>query len=170
MPASFDAVARELTVRPPGRRACATSTLLEEPQAAFYAWLDAQRRRAGASSSRSATSSRRATSAAAPPTSRLIAVGRRAAANLALERVAVGDHILLGGDNMDLALAYAAGARKLAQARARSSTPGRSASLAPRLPRGQGAAARRPRRLETRRSSILGPRQPRSSAARSRPS
>ncbi len=35
----------------------------------------------------------------------LIAVGERDGA-LELERVAVGDHILLGGDNMDLALAY----------------------------------------------------------------
>ncbi len=35
--------------------------------------------------------------------------------NLALERIVVGDHILLGGDNMDLALAALAG-RQLADA------------------------------------------------------
>jgi molecular chaperone DnaK (HSP70) len=35
--------------------------------------------------------------------------------DLELERVAVGDHILLGGDNMDLALAYGL-MGKLAQA------------------------------------------------------
>src|SRR4029078_12651453 len=35
----------------------------------------------------------------------LIAVGEQAG-DLVLERVAVGDHILLGGDNMDLALSY----------------------------------------------------------------
>ena len=35
--------------------------------------------------------------------------------NLELHRVAVGDHILLGGDNMDLALAHVV-ARKLAAA------------------------------------------------------
>ncbi len=36
----------------------------------------------------------------------LVAVSQREG-NLALERVSVGDHILLGGDNVDLALAYA---------------------------------------------------------------
>ena len=71
VPASFDAVARELTVRAGARgRACEHVTLLEEPQAAFYAWLGARgdgwRKRARAS----ATSCSSATSAAAPPTSR----------------------------------------------------------------------------------------------------
>ena len=42
----------------------------------------------------------------------LIAVEEEAG-NLVLTRVAVGDHILLGGDNMDLALAHAA--RRLAK-------------------------------------------------------
>ncbi|OXH82288.1 hypothetical protein CA831_37285, partial [Burkholderia multivorans] len=43
----------------------------------------------------------------------LIAVVERDG-NLELHRVAVGEHILLGGDNMDLALAHVV-ARKLAQ-------------------------------------------------------
>ena len=41
VPASFDEEARELTLRAPRARACEHVTLLEEPQAAFYAWLDA---------------------------------------------------------------------------------------------------------------------------------
>ena len=45
--------------------------------------------------------------------------------DLELHRVAVGDHILLGGDNMDLALAY--GVTRQAGARAQDSTPGRRA-------------------------------------------
>ena len=106
VPASFDAVARELTVTAARQAGLAQVTLLEEPQAAFYAWLAADRRRAGASACTSATSCWSATSAAAPPTSRS-SRWSTTAGNLALERVAVGDHILLGGDNMDLALAHA---------------------------------------------------------------
>ena len=39
VPASFDAVARELTVEAAGKAGLEHVTLLEEPQAAFYAWL-----------------------------------------------------------------------------------------------------------------------------------
>ena len=42
VPASFDAVARELTVEAAGKAGLEQVTLLEEPQAAFYAWLAAQ--------------------------------------------------------------------------------------------------------------------------------
>ncbi len=46
--------------------------------------------------------------------------------NLELHRVAVGEHILLGGDNMDLALAYGVSAQA-GRSRAAGSTPGRPA-------------------------------------------
>src|SRR5439155_9886284 len=81
-------------------------TLLEEPQAAFYSWIDASHEQwrkhvevgdvvlvcdvGGGTTDLT-----------------LIAVSE-AEGNLALTRVAVGDHILLGGDNMDLALAHSA--------------------------------------------------------------
>jgi molecular chaperone DnaK (HSP70) len=55
----------------------------------------------------------------------LIAVLEREG-TLELHRVAVGEHILLGGDNMDLALAYAV-RRQADRRRAASSTPGRCA-------------------------------------------
>ena len=42
VPASFDAVARELTVEAARAAGLEQVTLLEEPQAAFYAWLAAQ--------------------------------------------------------------------------------------------------------------------------------
>ena len=45
VPASFDAVARELTVEAARAAGLEHLTLLEEPQAAFYAWIDASRRR-----------------------------------------------------------------------------------------------------------------------------
>jgi molecular chaperone DnaK (HSP70) len=104
VPASFDAAARELTVEAAEAAGFERVTLLEEPQAALYAWLaaagDAFRKElrpgdvvlvvdiGGGTTDFSA-----------------IAVGEREGA-LELQRVAVGDHILLGGDNMDLALAH----------------------------------------------------------------
>jgi hypothetical protein len=105
VPASFDAVARELTVEAARAAGLPELVLLEEPQAALYAWVDAMGDRwrsevhpgdlvlvvdvGGGTTDLS-----------------LIAVVDRGG-DLALERVAVGDHVLLGGDNMDLALAHA---------------------------------------------------------------
>jgi molecular chaperone DnaK (HSP70) len=103
VPASFDPVARELTVAAAREAGLARVTLLEEPQAAFYAYL--------------ATRGDAWRSDVAPGDVVLVCdVGggttdfslieiTNDAGNLALERIAVGDHILLGGDNMDLALA-----------------------------------------------------------------
>lgn len=103
VPASFDEEARELTRRAAARAGLEQHTLLEEPQAAFYAWLDAEGDRwrdrvrvgdvvlvcdvGGGTTDFS-----------------LIAVSEEQG-DLVLERLAVGEHILLGGDNMDLALA-----------------------------------------------------------------
>ena len=104
VPASFDPVARELTARAAAAAGLEQITVLEEPQAAFYAWVESagdEWRKAlqvgdlvlicdlgGGTTDFS-----------------LIAV-RDERGELSLERIAVGDHILLGGDNMDLALAY----------------------------------------------------------------
>jgi molecular chaperone DnaK (HSP70) len=109
VPASFDAVARELTVEAARAAGLPEVLLLEEPQAALYAWIEAMGEGwrkvvhpgdlvlvvdvGGGTTDLS-----------------LIAVVDRGG-DLALERVAVGDHILLGGDNMDLALAHALGER-----------------------------------------------------------
>ena len=122
VPASFDPGARELTVQAAAAAGLPHVTLLEEPQAALYSWIRRQRGALARQAGGRATSSWCATSAAAPATSRS---SRCASANgdLALERIAVGDHILLGGDNMDLALAYHA-ARRASRSRARRSTPG----------------------------------------------
>jgi hypothetical protein len=112
IPASFDPAARELTVAAARAAGFGPLTLLEEPQAALYSWIQsraAQWRKdvkpgdlilvvdvGGGTSDFS-----------------LIAVLEREG-NLELHRVAVGEHILLGGDNMDLALAHGLG-RKLAE-------------------------------------------------------
>ena len=103
VPASFDEEARELTRRASEQAGYQHVTLLEEPQAAFYAWLetqgDAWRRRIKVGDLVLVCDVGGGTTDFS-----LIMVSEENG-ELALKRVAVGDHILLGGDNMDLALA-----------------------------------------------------------------
>jgi molecular chaperone DnaK (HSP70) len=103
VPASFDEEARELTRLAAERAGLKNVTLLEEPQAAFYAWLDSQgdgwRRRIKVGDLVLVCDVGGGTTDFS-----LITVSEENG-ELALKRVAVGDHILLGGDNMDLALA-----------------------------------------------------------------
>jgi molecular chaperone DnaK (HSP70) len=104
VPASFDAVARELTAVAAREAGLGTVTLLEEPQAAFYSWLahsgDEWRDKLSAGDVVLVCDVGGGTTDFS-----LMAVNDDAG-NLAIERVAVGDHILLGGDNMDLALSH----------------------------------------------------------------
>jgi hypothetical protein len=104
VPASFDAAARDLTIRAAHEAGLQRVTLLEEPQAALYAWIERVGERfrkqvqvgdvilvvdvGGGTTDLS-----------------LIAVTEQSG-DLQLTRIAVGDHILLGGDNMDLTLAH----------------------------------------------------------------
>lgn len=113
VPASFDAAAQKLTLRAAEMAGYPSDvTLLEEPQAAFYRWLEAQgeggewwRPLAG--------------TGAETPHVLVVDVGggtsdfslfalraKQKGPLPAIERVAVSDHILLGGDNIDLALAH----------------------------------------------------------------
>jgi molecular chaperone DnaK (HSP70) len=113
VPASFDPVARELTVVAAREAGFDRVTLLEEPQAAFYAYLaargDAWRKDLAPGDVVLVCDIGGGTTDFS-----LIEVAE-AGGSLALERIAVGDHILLGGDNMDLALAALAG-KQLADA------------------------------------------------------
>ncbi len=104
VPASFDAAARELTVEAARAAGLEQLTLLEEPQAAFYAWLE---RRGDAWRDEVTVGDLVLVADVGGGTTdfTLIAVGEEQG-NLTLTRLAVGDHLLLGGDNMDLALAY----------------------------------------------------------------
>ena len=70
LPASFDEVARELTVKAAALAGLPRVVLIEEPQAAFYAWIYAHSRRLGPAGRSRARKSSSATSAAAPPTLR----------------------------------------------------------------------------------------------------
>jgi len=102
VPASFDASARSLTEDAARLAGFSNFVLLEEPQAAFYAWLEKHedwRERVHAGDRTLVIDIGGGTTDFT-----LIAVGELDG-ELTLERVAVGDHILLGGDNIDLALA-----------------------------------------------------------------
>ena len=103
VPASFDEEARELTRRAAEQAGLEHVTLIEEPQAAFYAWLDSKgegwRKRIRVGDLVLVCDVGGGTTDFS-----LISVSEEQG-DLVLKRVAVGDHILLGGDNMDLALA-----------------------------------------------------------------
>jgi molecular chaperone DnaK (HSP70) len=110
VPASFDAVARELTVEAASLAGFdASPVLLEEPQAALYDWV-AQRGDAWRTDVSVGDVILMVDIGGGTTDFSLIAVSEDDG-NLALERIAVGEHILLGGDNMDLALAYTVRAR-----------------------------------------------------------
>jgi len=106
VPASFDAGARELTVEAALAAGIESLTLIEEPQAALYAWIDAMgdawRKELRPGDVVLVVDIGGGTT----DFSAIAAVEKDGA--LDLVRVAVGDHILLGGDNMDLALAHLA--------------------------------------------------------------
>lgn len=104
VPASFDPAARELTVEAARVVGLNQAILLEEPQAALYSWIEKShgdwRKHAEVGDIILVIDIGGGTTDLS-----LIAVTEKDG-NLELTRVAVGDHILLGGDNMDLALAY----------------------------------------------------------------
>jgi len=104
IPASFDPAARELTAEAASVIDFKHLTLLEEPQAAVYNWIkacgDKWRDHVTVGDIILVVDIGGGTTDLS-----LVAVTEDEG-NLTLNRVAVGDHILLGGDNMDLALAY----------------------------------------------------------------
>src|SRR6516165_8146786 len=105
VPASFDEVARSLTAEAAKAAGLGDVILLEEPQAAFYAWM-AQMRREWRNLIADGDIVLVCDVGGGTADFSLIAV-TDVEGRLELESVSVGEHILLGGDNMDLALAYA---------------------------------------------------------------
>jgi len=118
LPASFDEIARELTIQAARTAGIPKIVLLEEPQAAFYAWIDEH-----ADNWRTLVSPGQKilvcdigggttdltlirVCAAADETRTAKETGTDADGVLRFHRVAVGNHLILGGDNLDLALAH----------------------------------------------------------------
>ncbi|MDF2154651.1 Hsp70 family protein [Vibrio sp. CAU 1672] len=104
VPASFDPAARDLTAEAARNVGFVHLTLLEEPQAALYNWID------------NSNDNWRdevevgdvvlVVDIGGGTTDLSLVEVTEDEGNLTLNRIAVGEHILLGGDNMDLALAY----------------------------------------------------------------
>ena len=105
VPASFDEEARELTVAAARAAGFERLTLLEEPLAALYAWIATHRR----------TLAERFKDGAlvlvcdvgGGTTDFSLIRASTDEGELTFERIAIGEHLLLGGDNVDLALAAA---------------------------------------------------------------
>jgi molecular chaperone DnaK (HSP70) len=111
VPASFDAVARELTVAAAQQAGLQHLVLLEEPQAALYAWVYIHEDNwhtlvqpglmilvcdiGGGTTDFTLIRVRDGSSEHDAEDGKL-----------QLQRIAVGDHVILGGDNLDLALAH----------------------------------------------------------------
>ena len=105
LPASFDEVARELTVKAAKQAGLTKIVLIEEPQAAFYAWID---KHAANWSDLVSPGQKILVCDVGGGTSdfTLIRVKQGENGTVQFHRVAVGDHLILGGDNCDLALAH----------------------------------------------------------------
>ena len=103
VPASFDEEARELTVQAARDAGFQKLTLLEEPLAAFYAWIVAHRR----SLKRHLKDGHLVLicDVGGGTTDFSLIRVRIVDGEVKFERTAIGEHLLLGGDNVDLALA-----------------------------------------------------------------
>src|SRR6185295_4729590 len=105
LPASFDEVARELTVKAAQAAGLPRVVLIEEPQAAFYAWIYGE----GDNWQQSVQPGQKilvCDIGGGTSDFTLIRVRRAGDGRVQFHRVAVGEHLILGGDNLDLALAH----------------------------------------------------------------
>ncbi len=100
VPASFDEVARELTIEAAQQAGLHSVNIMEEPLAAFYAWLDAEGE-AWREKLLSGESALVVDVGGGTSDFSIVTLGQDGA----LSRGAAGDHLLLGGDNVDMAIA-----------------------------------------------------------------
>lgn len=104
VPASFDPAARELVIEAAKLAGYPEIILLEEPQAAFYSWL--HHHHADWRQGLAVGDCILVVDIGGGTTDFSLITVTDANGDLSLERLAVGSHLLLGGDNIDLALAY----------------------------------------------------------------
>lgn len=104
IPASFDEVARNLTIQAAQKAGLRRVLLIEEPQAAFYAWIN---RHADSWETLVQPGQKILVCDVGGGTSdfTLIRVQSDSDGKVVFHRVAVGEHLILGGDNLDLSLA-----------------------------------------------------------------
>jgi molecular chaperone DnaK (HSP70) len=131
VPASFDDTARALTLEAARAAGLPQLRLLEEPQAALYDWLFRHRGRL-AEALGDAKLVLVCDVGGGTTDLSLVTVGRDDADAPIFERVAVGRHLMLGGDNMDLALAHLAEGRLAAGSAAPRLSAGALAQLVER--------------------------------------
>ena len=111
VPASFDEDARELTVEAARRAGLDKLTLLEEPLAAFYAWIAKNRHAANRDAQAEKGEDLRdgdlilICDIGGGTTDFSLVSVRLVDGEHQFERTAIGEHLLLGGDNLDFALA-----------------------------------------------------------------
>ena len=108
IPASFDETARELTAEAARIAGIEEFTMIEEPQAAFYAWLsDHEKDWSELIGSEMSGSGRLILifDVGGGTTDFTLIYASEKDGRPSFDRIAVGDHLMLGGDNMDLTLA-----------------------------------------------------------------
>jgi molecular chaperone DnaK (HSP70) len=110
VPASFETLARQLTLEAAKHAGLTRISLLEEPQSACYHWLWQHRSRIAEELADCRTLLVVDIGGGTTDFS-LIEIDRPATRTPELNRIAVGDHLMLGGDNIDLALAHLAEGR-----------------------------------------------------------
>jgi molecular chaperone DnaK (HSP70) len=105
VPGSFDEEARELTVEAARRAGLENLTLLEEPLAAFYAWIAANRHAQAGNHEQICDGELILICDIGGGTTDFSLIRARCVeGELQFERTAIGEHLLLGGDNFDFAL------------------------------------------------------------------
>jgi hypothetical protein len=109
VPASFDEAARELTLAAAREAGLVHVVLVEEPQAAFHEW--ASRNREDLAAALGGARLVLVVDVGGGTTDLSLVSAEVKDGRPSFTRVAVGDHLLLGGDNVDLALARAVEAR-----------------------------------------------------------
>jgi len=106
VPASFDEGARALTLQAAKLAGIPHVRLLEEPQAAFYDWL--YRHKGGSEGALTQTRLVLVCDVGGGTTDLSLIKVESSGDGPILNRIGVGDHLMLGGDNMDLGLAHMA--------------------------------------------------------------
>ncbi|MDB5744107.1 MAG: putative chaperone protein HscA/DnaK [Polaromonas sp.] len=137
VPASFDEGARALTLRAARLAGLPELRLLEEPQAAFYDWL--LRHRGDLAGALAQTRLVLVCDVGGGTTDLSLIQVDLAGGLPRLTRIGVGNHLMLGGDNMDLALAHAVEARMPSSAGAAAAAPLSASRLAQLMERCRAA-------------------------------